>query len=156
MVSKKIINSLLKGWVLFLVMVILVACQGGLFSSRGKAVKEDRRLALLQGGPHNGVWQTHEVWVDYHYIFDQKNVQRPGVIELNGYVGYRIQGLDFLTVSVNFLDIGGKILDKKLIYNSGYRLLYGKKVSFKSKVETPPGTTAMAFTYAYTASNGHR
>ena len=156
MVYKNIINNLLKGWVLFLFLAILVACQSGLFSSRGKTVEEDRRLALLQGGPHNGVWQNNGIWVDYQYTLDQKNLQLPGVIELNGYVGYRIRWLDFLTVSVSFLDIEGKILDSKLIYNSGYRLQYGKKLSFKSKAETPPGTTAMAFTASYTAKNGRR
>ena len=156
MVYKNIINNLLKGWVLFLFLAILVACQSGLFSSRGKTVEEERRLALLQGGPHNGVWQNNGIWVDYQYTLDQKNLQLPGVIELNGYVGYRIRWLDFLTVSVNFLNTEGKILDYKLVYYSGYRVKYGKRTSFKSKLETPPHTTAMTFTYAYTATRGHR
>ena len=153
---KKITISLLKGCSLFLFMGILVACQSGLFSAIGKTVKEEKQIPLYKGRSQDGIWQSNEILVQYHYIFDQKNLQLPGIIELNGYVGYRIPRLDFLTVSVNFLNTEGKILDYKLVYYSGYRVKYGKRTSFKSKLETPPHTTAMTFTYAYTATRGHR
>jgi hypothetical protein len=58
-ISKKILFSITR-YILIIFLVSITACQGGLFSYRGRIVEPDKRLALSEGGPHKGSWQTFD------------------------------------------------------------------------------------------------
>ena len=102
-------------------------------------VAPQNRIAILQGGPHNGSWESIDVFIEYQYV------KQPGTLKLN-YGGHAKHGYDQLSVWELFLDSQGKILDTKSIFNSGFRQkLTRDKRSFEKTFEIPVGTTQFAF-----------
>jgi len=114
----------------------LIACQGI------QRVEPKDRTSLLQGGPHEGTWESIDVFLEYQYV------HQPGIIESN------IQGkskrlYDKLEIWLLFCEADGKILETKSVYNSGYltrsldeRL---RKVSIEKTFEIPLDTNHLTF-----------
>jgi hypothetical protein len=128
---KKPITGALKSGLMFF-LFLLIACQGL------RTVAPENRISLLQSGPHNGSWESYDVFIEYQYV------KQPGTMKLN-FGGYAKRGYDQLSVSVLFLDDQGKILDSKSIFNSGFRSLTRGKDSNEKTLEVPMGTTQFSF-----------
>ena len=137
--GKKTITRALKSGLMFL-LFLLVSCQGV-----QTTVAPENRIALLQDGPHNGSWESIDVFIEYQYV------KQPGTFKLN-LGGHAKRGYDQLSVWVLFLDAQGKILDTKSVFNSGFRqkLTRGKR-SIEKTFETTsilsPAQPAYGFIY---------
>jgi hypothetical protein len=129
----KPITGALQSCLMF-VLILLIACQG-----MQTTVAPENRIALLQGGPHAGSWESNDVFLEYQYA------KQPGTIKLN-LGGHAKRGYDQLSVWVLFLDEQGKILDTKSVFNSGFRQkLTRGKGSIEKTFEIPMGTVQFAF-----------
>jgi hypothetical protein len=89
--------------------ILLIACQGV-----QRTIAPENRIALLQGGPHSGSWESNDVFLEYQYV------KQPGIIKLDINLKAK-RKFDQLSVWVSFLDTEGKILETKSVFNSGYR-----------------------------------
>lgn len=131
--GKKTITGALKSGLIFF-LFLLMACQG-----LQETVAPERWIALHQGGPYDGSWESQDVFVQYQYV------KKPSTFTLK-YGGHAKRGYDQVSVWVLFLDAQGKILDTKSIFNSGFRQHMGRdKRSFEKTFEIPAGTTQFAF-----------
>jgi len=140
----------LRVTVIFAVLIGFVNCVPG-------TIPVDRRIPLAKGGSQTGTWKTFDYTMNYKYVFNQENVQQPGSIDLSGSVQTDGGALNSLDIWVNFVDAQGNVLIEKSAYSTGYRSSRGRNgKSFSVKLETPPGTTAMAFTHASERQSGHQ
>jgi hypothetical protein len=125
-------------------LVSIVACQGSLFSYRGRTVEPDRRIDLLEGGLHEGSWQTFDLTIEYQYEKKADKLQLSGVAELSDHYKYNYESLDNFYLTAFFLDIEGKVLEGKLVLNA-ITSEPDDKFSFKKSLEIPPGTVSISF-----------
>ena len=116
--------------------ILLIACQGL------QRVAPKDRIALLQGGPHAGSWESIDVFLEYQYV------RQPGIIKLS-IRGNAKQKYDQLSIWVLFLDTEGNILETKSVFNSGYRQGPSRKRryigSIEKTFEMPKQTNHLAF-----------
>ena len=131
----RVIVGAFKSCLLFL-SILLIACQG-----LQRAAPKDR-IALLQGGPLAGSWESIDVFLEYQYV------RQPGIIKLS-IRGNAKQKYDQLSIWVLFLDTEGNILETKSVFNSGYRQGPSRKRryigSIEKTFEMPKQTNHLAF-----------
>ena len=130
--------------VLVIFLVSLAACQSGLFSYRGRIVEPDKRLALSEGGPHEGSWQTFDLTVEYQYEQKAGKLHLSGVAELSDHYKVNYDILNHFYVTVFFLDIEGKVLDSELVLNAISSDL-DDTFSFKKNLEIPSNAVSITF-----------
>ncbi len=132
---KKVIMGAFISCILFL-SILLIACQGI------QRVETKDSTSLLQGGPHTGTWESIDVFLEYQYV------NQADIIELN------IQGkakrlYEELEIWLSFCEAGGKILETRSVYNSGYLIKQlserPRKVSIEKTFEMPLETNHLAF-----------
>ena len=101
-------------------------------------VAPERRIPLFKDTFQEGSWESMDVALEYQYV------EKTGVIQLS-VTGKTKSWYEHLAVWVNLADAEGKVLEKKLIYNSVYR--YGKSrwIRIEKTFALPPGTTSIAF-----------
>ena len=142
----RVIVGAFKSCLLFL-SILLIACQG-----LQRAAPKDR-IALLQGSPLAGSWESIDVFLEYQYV------NQPGIIKLN------IQGkakrlYDQLEIWLFFCEAEGKILETKSIYNSGFRTedraSKRHKGTIEKTFEMPLATTDIAFESSLQPRSGRR
>jgi hypothetical protein len=138
---------------LLLLAMGLNACQSAGSFGQELMVPVDKRIALAPGGPHSGATNTSDLTVSYEY-----QLLDPQTLHLSG----RISGVqwrsDSITVSVMFTDAEGRVLERQLVYSTGYRpSTYELRTwGFDRQLKPPAGTTAMAFSSLVQESRGHR
>lgn len=138
----------------FLMLILLVGC-----SAVGQIVPEGNRVPLSAEGIRKGAWQSQGFTVTFSYRLDRKAHSRPGTLEINGDVTYRFGSTDSLDVWIDFLDDGGKILKRQILYSSGYKTEHfgsRKERRFNETLQTPPMTTAISFAPVAIARSGHQ
>ena len=132
---KKATMGAFKYCLLFL-SILLIACQ-----SLQRVAPKDR-IALLEGGPHAGSWESNDVFLEYQYVRQTRTIKFDISIKAK-------RKFDQLSVWVSFLDTEGKILETKSVYNTGYRLRSSGKRRYKGSVqktfEMPMETNHLAF-----------
>ena len=141
---------------LSLLIILLVACAGKVFTYKGSWVEEDDRISLQDGGPHKGNWQTRDVAIEYTYQQETQNLLISGVVKLGDYLTTGFSTLDYFTLDIYTLDADGIVLDSKLIRTFGYRryLDYLGKMTFDNQLELPADTAAIAFGYRGRVTQG--
>ena len=133
---------------------ILLNVFGGCSTSRvGTTVPEDKRIPIKEGEAGSGVWKAFEYSMTYQYSLNRQNIQSPGKISINGDIELTGGALDSLNIWVNMLDSGGRILDHKSVFMSGFRSS-DVEPSFKVELDTPPGMDAMSFSHTATERRG--
>ena len=139
--TKKIILETFKCWFVIL-SILLVAFQYSCVSSGQMAVAPERRIPLFKDTPHEGSWESSDVTLEYQYV------KQTGVIQLS-VTGKAKWGYDQLIVWVLFVDAEGKVLEKKRIYNSGFRSgttgTEPQNGTIEKTFEMPLETTHIAF-----------
>ena len=83
--GKKMPTFFKTGLCIFL-LVGLATCQGSLTSYRGKPVEPKNRFDLLEGGPHEGEWQTRDLRVAFQYLREQQDLQISGLVKPQDYL----------------------------------------------------------------------
>ena len=96
-------------------------------------------IPIREGAPHAGSWESSDVLLDYQYVAEQ------GTFKLN-IGGKAKQGYDQLSVWIKFVNPQGKVLEKKSVYNSGFRQkLLRAQGRIKKTFEIPTGSTQFTF-----------
>ena len=140
----------------FLISIIsMVSCQGSLFSYQGWTVDPDKRIDLLEGGPHEGTWQTFDLTINYQYEKKADILKLSGVTELSHHYKYNYEALRHFYLTLFFLDNEDKVQESKLILNDSASGL-DDQVSFKKSLEIPLGAVSMAFHYELEVQEGRR
>jgi len=140
----------------FLLIILLVACAGKVFTYKGSWVAEDDRISLQDDGPHKGNWQTRDVAIEYVYQQETQNLQISGVVKLGDYLTTGFSTLVHLTLDIYSLDADGIVLNSVMIRNFGYlrSLDYLGKMTFANQLELPADTAAIAFGYRGRVTEG--
>lgn len=133
----------------------LSACQtaGTMFSAA--PVAPEKRITLQPDGRHQGEADTGELVVGYAY---QLGPESSRVIHVKGGLrSAKFRG-DAVKIYLNFLDSTGNVLDRKILYASGYRRdVYVRRPStFDTTLPLPAGTAAIAFSSYVKPSAGRR
>lgn len=129
---------------LLVVLLSLIGCAA-------TKVPIDRQIQLAEGTDIQGRYKTGEVSVVYTFN------QTGDTMLLNGKISFQGRG-DSLNVRVLFTDAAGLVLDRKLVYLTGYRSGGGlpNDGNFKQKLEVPPGAVGFSFSYSSQPKSGRR
>jgi hypothetical protein len=142
----KKIPAVFKAGLCIFLMAGLAACQSSLTSYRGKSVEAKNRFDLVEGGPHEGDWQTRDLRIEFKYLREHQDLQISGLVKPQDYLlHYNIMKSFFL--GLHFVDAGGKVLVDETIMSTGYRVEMPEQMAFKANLKIPPDSTAIAFSY---------
>jgi hypothetical protein len=123
---------------LWIFSIVLIAC-----SSSHQTVTPEDRIVLSEGILDRGFWKSGDIFLEYQYDTS------PDATKLSIQGSAKVKLMDEFKVWVLFLDADGKILERKLVYASGYRSnsSIGRQYyrSFENTFEMPSETTYMAF-----------
>jgi hypothetical protein len=119
---------------LLVFLMVLAICKG-----LQTTVAAQNLIPLQPGGPHAGSWESSDVFLEYQFVVQQ------GTFKIN-IGGKAKRGYDQLSVWIKFFDAQGKVLEKKSVFNSGFRrkLLRGKD-RIEKTFEMPASSTQFAF-----------
>ena len=126
-------------WLLsFLLFVLSSSC-----STPGeRRIAPQNRIPLARDDQQGGSWESRDAAIEYRYL------KESGITKLSVRGRARAK-YDQFTVSVLFLDADGRILERRNIYNSGFRAELVPKKRFRREFENtiaiPPEATHMAF-----------
>jgi hypothetical protein len=114
--------------------IVLATCQGLQTTVAAKDL-----IPLLQGGPHAESWESNDVILEYQYVAQE------GTFKLN--VGGKAKRrYDQLSVWIKFFDEQGKVLEKKSVFNSGFRQKLSRhKGRIEKTFKIPINSTQFAF-----------
>ena len=156
MTEKKTTVVEIKIFGTFLLIIFLAACAGKLGTYKGSWVAEADRIALQDGGPHQGTWQTRDVAIEYTYQQNSQNLQISGAVQLGSYLKTGFNILEYFTIDFFMLDADGIVLSSKLILNYGYRrnLDFFEMTAFDDNLVLPADTAAIAFGYSGRVTEG--
>lgn len=103
-------------------------------------VAEEKRIELSAKTEASGVYSSGPLTVSYNYR------QSGATLTISGSVDYR-RRVDSLDVRMAFLDAAGLVLDKNIVYSSGFRSLASRDSTrtFRSSLGVPPGAVAFSF-----------
>jgi hypothetical protein len=135
---------------------LCVACAGGTALSPGAWVEEADRIAVLDGGPHKGNWQTHDLTINYEYQETAKNLQISGVVELADYIPKGFDTLEKLFLYIHLLQADGTVLVTQNIKIYGYRRyldLIGE-MTFNNRIDLTEDSAYLAFSYSGRVTEG--
>lgn len=141
---KKIMPLFARGF-LVLFLSALIACASSLDTYQGKSADPNSRI-LLNGGSHNGMWQTDDLTVNYSYS------RKPNILQITGNVALKDKLKDASNIvqnfilQVNFLNADGQALGTKELAVASYREMI-TNWDFDHNFELPANTYAMAFSY---------
>lgn len=104
-------------------------------------VAEEDRILLSDNPDASGVYTSGPLTVGYQYQ------QSGDTLTISGNIIFR-QSVDSLDVRMVFLDAAGLIVDRKLIYSSGYRSLTARDSTrtFRRSLLIPSGAVTFSFT----------
>lgn len=154
--AKKKILIAFKLFISFLIINLIFACAGNPVNYHGAWVKEENRVSLLEGGPHQGHWKTRDISIEYEYRKKAGDLKISGMVDLANYIQTGYNTLDHLYLYVYLLEADGTVLDTKAIQTFGYRQWFValKNMSFDNRLELPQGAVALAFGYRGKVSEG--
>lgn len=144
------INS--KRWIgtaLGLILVMASAsCTGKFLSWQGAYVAEQLQIPLKKGGPHQGIWETRDLQIDYEYADQNNQLTLSGHVVLNQYLTTGFQILDYLRIHLLFLDSQGKVVESTALKNFGHRRWMAvDRMNFRYVAAVPEAAVSFAFSY---------
>jgi hypothetical protein len=133
----------------------LGACQTARTVFSEAPIAPENRISLKPNGSHQGEADTGELVVAYAYRLGPESNQE---IHIKGGIrSAKFRG-DAVNIYLNFLDSAGNVLDREILYASGYRRdVYVRRPStFDTTLPLPPTTAAIAFSSYVKTSSGRR
>lgn len=114
-------------------------------------VSPENRLPFDQDNTSQGVFSHGDLTVDYNAAFDGPQMT------INGRIAYR-RSFDSLDVSLLVIDAAGTVMQRKLIYASGFRSSTDQvhSFSFQFGQVLPPGAAGISFSYAAQERRSHQ
>ena len=143
--GKKIPAFFKAGLCIFL-LVGLATCQSSLTSYRGTPVEPKNSFDLLEGGPHEGDWQTRDLRVEFQYLREQQDLQISGLLKPQDYL-LHYNFLKSFFLGLHFVDAEGRVLVDEVIISAGYRVDMSDEMAFKANLKIPADSNAIAFSY---------
>lgn len=139
--EKHKIISTRKAVILFFVMLV----NFGLFGCAGmeRIVPADNRILFTEKASSQGVFSHGGLTVAYSYRVEGDK------LALEGKVNY-LGGVDSLNVYLLFIDAAGTVLQRKIVYYSGYRLsrYWISDRLFRETLAVPPDAVGISFNYS--------
>jgi hypothetical protein len=147
---KKILHaSIGKTAVLSLLLLISLGLAG--CAGVGRVVPADDRILFGEKGTGQGSYSRGGLTVTYSYRLTD------GKIILDGQAHY-IWAVESLDVRLLFLDAAGTVLQRKLVYSSGYRVArsWMTERTFQKTMVVPSGAVGISFSYFEQLRRGNR
>lgn len=129
----------------FLICVGMLACRPSWFSYEGSVARHEGRIALAQGGAHEGTWQDPDLIVRYRYFREPNHLQLEGNLELGARLTKSFGEVKHFSVTAAFMGAENRILKTQVIVSVGQGII--RPWSFRETVEIPSRVTAMNFSY---------
>ncbi len=141
LLGKKVVLALL-----LLMIFGLVGCAGV-----GRLVPADDRILLDEKGVGQGSFRQDSLTVVYSYRLTEGNLTVGGDVDYTWAV-------DSLDVRLLFLDAAGTVLQKKIVYSSGYRVADSRKTerTFQQTLAVPSGAVGISFDYSAQPRRSYR
>ncbi len=137
---------------------LLWACQSDGRPVFDKVMPPEKRIPLLDGGPHTGTADTGTTVVAYAYTRQSSSTPEV-VVHFKGHVtDVRISAM-MVNIYLLALESDGNVLLRRLLYTSGYHtssVYFRRSWSFDKTVTLPPETAALAIDSATRSSRGRR
>lgn len=143
---------------LFLTVILLAACQSDGQPVFDKTMPPDRRIPLLEGGPHAGTADTGELVVDYAYTRQPSSSNEVTLHVQGSIVGMR-RGSLIANVYLMALESDGKVILRRALYSSGFKTrssYFRPTWTFDKTVTLPPETSALAIDSYTRLARGRR
>jgi len=124
----------------------------------GIEIKADKRVPLVKGSLQTGKWKVLEYTMDYKYLYTQPKEGTLGSIEFSGLLKKSPSRLDSLSIWIYLLDGNGRVLEKKSMYNSGYKMgrYMERSLTLTVTLAVPHETAGISFGHMAKMSSGHR
>ena len=143
---------------LLLLVALLVACQSDGRPVFNKTMAPDRRIPLLDGGPHSGKADTGDAVVAYEYT-RQPSSAAEVALHVKGEVLSVRRGSLMVNIYMMALEGDGNVLLRRLLYASGFKrgsTYIRPSWSFDKSLTLPPETSALAIDSEARASRGNK
>jgi len=127
---------------------ILSGCQTSYLGSRQSILPEDQ-LVLADHVNQSGEFHGKDLNFHYAYEIDDNDPGNSGVLTLEGKLDHNFRNVKLLKVWANQVDPSGRVLDRKLLYFSGYNSWIGSSNRISDDFRPYPGTHAIVFTTEY-------
>ncbi len=141
-----------------LMAALLWGCQSDGRPVFDKTMPPDKRIPLLDGGPHAGTADTGTTVVTYAYTRQPSPTQEV-VVHVKGHiVDVRISTM-MVNIYLLALESDGNVLLRRMLYTSGFRsntVYFRPTWSFDKTVTLPPETAALAIDSETRGSRGSR
>jgi len=124
----------------------------------GSNIPPEKRVELIRAENNQGSYKSGPFTLEYSYTLTRSSmVNSNGNMILAGRALYS-GGVDSLDIRILFLDSAGTVLQRKMIYSSGFRSggARGSKHVFQKTLNVPPGSKSLSFTYSVTDRSDHR
>lgn len=133
-------------YLFFLIAFGLVGCAGV-----GRPVPVDDRILFDEKSAGQGSFRQGGLTVAYSYRLAEGNITVGGEVDYTWAV-------DSLDVRLLFLDAAGTVLEKRIVYSSGYRVAraWTAERSFQQTLAVPPGAVGISFDYSAQPRRGYR
>ncbi len=135
------------------VLSLLLLISLGFFgcSNMGQVASVDNRALVSEKKSNQGIFKDGGLTVRYNYSLNGDKMF------LTGDVSYR-GAVDSLDVRILFLDPAGTVLQRKIIYFSGYRVFppWGDERKIKTHLIVPHGATGISFSYSARPRSSHK
>lgn len=126
------------------VLGLLLLISPGFFgcSNMGHVASVDNRELVSEKKSNPGIFKDGGLTLHYNYSLNGDKMS------LTGDVSYR-GSVDSLDVRILFLDPAGTVLQRRIIYSSGYRVYPPRRAERKIKTNLilPHGATGISFSY---------
>ena len=139
--------NIIRILLLFVFAGLLLGCQSVFNPYQGKAVKVDNNIPLMEGGPHQGVWETSEVSFKYSFVRNSDKLELSGDLALYAASHWTYELIDNLFFRVSFIDSDGKLIDSRVIWSTVYGNYFYQWNLKQRTLDLPPNTAAMGFSY---------
>jgi hypothetical protein len=141
------------------VFIILVAglisgCAGTITGSKQQQLNPKNLTQLEKGRETTDFWRGKDLTLSYKYHLTGPTLKINGTIALSKHLtNYTV--MDHLRLNLYFVDAGGNIVSRTLIYAAPHRRWIPMlNLNFNRLITVPPGVEALAFTYDGKVSDG--
>ena len=138
----------LRAILLFVFVGVLAGCISVFNPYEGKTVNENNRIALMQGGPHEGNWETKQVEFKYNYTRHSNTLNISGDLFLYAASYRTFELVDSLFFRINFIDSDAKLIESRVLWSiASDNFNYQWHIKERT-LSLPPNTAAMGFSYS--------
>ena len=110
-------------------------------------------IVLMAGGPHEIIWKTHYIEVNYAYTSEEGDFSIEGTVNVAGHIENGFRTLHNFSVFLNLLDDSKLIIDSRsiVIASSGTPI---RTLRFKDSFPMPRTAKLLNISYSGTAAEG--